>query len=432
MSSSIADARACICSVLSFARWIARPVSSISRADAGRGLADPHLRLRGGVLRLDHFLLRAERLDLRGRAAARSRRASPAGPASCCTCVSRSWSCCCDRRPCARAPAARDPRGPPRAPGAPASSSLTTFCSSCLRLELEPLLRGDDVGDAALDVLELLELLLVRVVERLGRVLGPVEQLRELRLDDRRRSRAIRPAIPFLLVAGVPVSLPPCWSSGACIRDWLSNAYLVADEEGGTAVFVDSGAPLEPLLGGGRALAGDAGARPPHALARRPRRARGRARRCRSRPSRAGDGSGGLRVEAIATPGHSDDMVASSSTARRVFTGDTLFKDAVGGGELRAGARVGDGRLHGAPARDARAARPHRRDDDRPRVGGEPVRPRLARRRARGHGAGDASAGEDATLDRLVARTTTARARRWVRFDDGHDAIVGGSRVERL
>ena len=29
---------------------------------------------------------------------------------------------------------------------------------------------------------------------------------------------------------------------------WLSNAYLVADERGGTAVFIDSGAPLEPLL----------------------------------------------------------------------------------------------------------------------------------------------------------------------------------------
>src|SRR5438034_465724 len=29
---------------------------------------------------------------------------------------------------------------------------------------------------------------------------------------------------------------------------WLSNAYLVADEPGGTAVFVDSGAPVEPLL----------------------------------------------------------------------------------------------------------------------------------------------------------------------------------------
>jgi hypothetical protein len=29
---------------------------------------------------------------------------------------------------------------------------------------------------------------------------------------------------------------------------FLSNAYLVADEEGGAAMFVDSGAPLEPLL----------------------------------------------------------------------------------------------------------------------------------------------------------------------------------------
>ena len=29
---------------------------------------------------------------------------------------------------------------------------------------------------------------------------------------------------------------------------WLSNAYLVADEPGGVCVFVDSGAPLEPLL----------------------------------------------------------------------------------------------------------------------------------------------------------------------------------------
>ena len=28
---------------------------------------------------------------------------------------------------------------------------------------------------------------------------------------------------------------------------WLSNAYLVWDEPGGTAIFVDSGAPLGPL-----------------------------------------------------------------------------------------------------------------------------------------------------------------------------------------
>jgi len=28
---------------------------------------------------------------------------------------------------------------------------------------------------------------------------------------------------------------------------WLSNAYLVADTEGGAAFYVDSGAPIEPL-----------------------------------------------------------------------------------------------------------------------------------------------------------------------------------------
>ena len=55
-------------------------------------------------------------------------------------------------------------------------------------LQLEPLLRGDDVGDAPLDVLEQLELLLVRVVQRLRRVLGAVEQLRQLRLDHHRRA----------------------------------------------------------------------------------------------------------------------------------------------------------------------------------------------------------------------------------------------------
>src|SRR5207249_6521734 len=43
-------------------------------------------------------------------------------------------------------------------------------------LELEALLCSDDVGDPALDVLEQLELALIRVVQRLRRVLGAVEQ----------------------------------------------------------------------------------------------------------------------------------------------------------------------------------------------------------------------------------------------------------------
>ena len=52
-----------------------------------------------------------------------------------------------------------------------------------LRLHLDALLRGDDVGDALLDLLKMLLLLAVAVVERLGRVLGAVEHLRDLRLD---------------------------------------------------------------------------------------------------------------------------------------------------------------------------------------------------------------------------------------------------------
>ena len=53
-----------------------------------------------------------------------------------------------------------------------------------LLLQLEALLRRDDVGDALLDVLEQLHLLLVAVLQRLRRILRPVEELVDLRLDD--------------------------------------------------------------------------------------------------------------------------------------------------------------------------------------------------------------------------------------------------------
>ena len=51
-------------------------------------------------------------------------------------------------------------------------------------LHLQALLRGDHVRDPLLHVLQVLDLLLVAVVERLAGVLGAVEQLRDLRLDD--------------------------------------------------------------------------------------------------------------------------------------------------------------------------------------------------------------------------------------------------------
>ena len=112
---------------------------------------------------------------------------------------------------------------------------------------------------------------------------------------------------------------------------WLSNAYLVADEAGGTAVFVDSGAPLEPLL----RAAEEWRVTPTHVL------------RTHAHPDHVEHESelglpvvrhsletGGLWVDAIPTPGHSDDMVCFVINDHAVFSGDTLFKDAVGGGDF--------------------------------------------------------------------------------------------------
>ena len=87
---------------------------------------------------------------------------------------------------------------------------------------------------------------------------------------------------------------------------YLSNAYLVGDEEGGTAVFVDSGAPIEPLL----AFAREHGLTPTHVL---------RTHSHGDHVTHEGElglpvvtgalSTGGMEVEAIPTPGHSADMV---------------------------------------------------------------------------------------------------------------------------
>jgi glyoxylase-like metal-dependent hydrolase (beta-lactamase superfamily II) len=114
---------------------------------------------------------------------------------------------------------------------------------------------------------------------------------------------------------------------------WLSNAFLLADEPGGTAVFVDSGAPLEPLL----QVVERERLTPTHVL------------RTHTHPDHVEHEdelshrfgipvatgpveTGGLRVEAIPTPGHSDDGVAFVVNGELCFSGDTLFRDAVGGG----------------------------------------------------------------------------------------------------
>src|SRR5947209_7087407 len=92
---------------------------------------------------------------------------------------------------------------------------------------------------------------------------------------------------------------------------WLSNAYLVYDEPGGVAVFVDSGAPLEPLLD----LVDRERLKVAHLLtthAHHDHVAGDDELRRRFGVSGTKDAveTGGLSIEVLPTPGHSDDMVA--------------------------------------------------------------------------------------------------------------------------
>ena len=114
---------------------------------------------------------------------------------------------------------------------------------------------------------------------------------------------------------------------------WLSNAFVVGDEAGGVAVFVDSGAPLGSLLD----VLERERLTPTHVL-----RTHGHPDHVEHEeeltqrfgiPVVTGSlSTGGLRFEAIPTPGHSDDGVAFVLNDEICFSGDTLFRDAVGGG----------------------------------------------------------------------------------------------------
>jgi hydroxyacylglutathione hydrolase len=207
---------------------------------------------------------------------------------------------------------------------------------------------------------------------------------------------------------------------------YLSNAYVVADEVAGSALFVDSGAPLEPL----RAAAERWRVEPEVVLRTHSHADHVEHERELGLPVRTdGVEVGGLRIEAIPTPGHSDDMVAFVVNGEAVFTGDTLFKDSVGGGNFeQVRSSVMDVLMKLPP--ETRVLPGHtdettigREWDENPFVrvwrgdeaeGSDPVR----------------VAGENATLI-VWSPDYDGGGKAWVRFADGRDAIVGGSRVER-
>jgi hydroxyacylglutathione hydrolase len=208
---------------------------------------------------------------------------------------------------------------------------------------------------------------------------------------------------------------------------YLSNAYLVADEEGGTAVFVDSGAPIDPLL----AAAERWRVSPVAVLRTHGHHDHVEHEADLGVPVVTGDfESGGLSFQSLPCPGHSDDGV-SFYGGGLCFTGDTLFKDAVGGTRddfeavrhsvmdvlmtLPPETRVLPGHTEettiGREWEENPFVRVWRGVDpegtEQVRVGGEP-----------------------ATLI-VWSPDYDGKGKAWVRFADGGDTIVGGSRVER-
>ena len=208
--------------------------------------------------------------------------------------------------------------------------------------------------------------------------------------------------------------------------DWLSNAYLVADEEGGRAVFVDSGAALEPLL----QAAGRWRVEPEFVLRTHSHHDHVEHEGELGLPVRTDSfETGDLRVRAVPTPGHSDDMVAFLVNDEVVFTGDTLFKDSVGGGDLEQVRRSVMDVLLALPD-DVRVLPGHTEETTIGREREENPFVRYWRGLEEGSERCRVG-GEDATL--LVwSPDYDGKGKALVRFADGREAIVGGSRVERL
>jgi glyoxylase-like metal-dependent hydrolase (beta-lactamase superfamily II) len=213
--------------------------------------------------------------------------------------------------------------------------------------------------------------------------------------------------------------------------DWLSNAYLLADEPGGTAVFVDSGAPLDPL----HAVVEREGLNVTHLLT------------THSHPDHvAGDDelverygleivkgpveTGGLSIQALETPGHASDHLAFVVNETVAFTADILFKDAVGGGPDAAPIRASVMDVLMTLPHEVRVLPGHTEETTIGREWEENPFVLFWRGEVESIDEAVRVAGQEATL--LVwSPDYDGNGKAMVRYADGREAIVGGSHVER-
>jgi hydroxyacylglutathione hydrolase len=233
---------------------------------------------------------------------------------------------------------------------------------------------------------------------------------------------------------------------------WLSNAYLVADREGGHGVLVDSNGVNQPLIDAAQRL----GISVTHVLVTHHHH--DHVVTCEEDARRFGvpvlahpltrshgvhvdetidDGdvirSGELEIRAIATPGHSDDHLALLVDGTDCLTADCLFKGTVGGCTARG--KVYE--IHRASIMESLMQLPPETrihpGHTLPSTIGEEWESNPFVRVWRGldpEGDGPCTVGgEEATLV-LWGPDYDGTHKAWVRFADG-DQIVGGSRVTR-
>jgi hydroxyacylglutathione hydrolase len=213
---------------------------------------------------------------------------------------------------------------------------------------------------------------------------------------------------------------------------WLSNAYVVADEPGGTAVFVDSGAPLEPLI---EAIEREA-LTVTHLLTTHGDQdhiaGHSELQRRFGIPVETGSLEiGGLHIRALPTPGHSPDHVSFVVDDEVCFSGDVLFKDSVGGtrdafDEVRSS--VMDVLMQLSP--ETRVLPGH---TDETTIGREWEHNPFVRvwRGLDPEGTEPCRVGGEAATLVVWSPDYDGKGKAWVRFEDGRNAIVGGSRIER-
>jgi glyoxylase-like metal-dependent hydrolase (beta-lactamase superfamily II) len=236
---------------------------------------------------------------------------------------------------------------------------------------------------------------------------------------------------------------------------WLSNTYVVGDEIGGSAVMVDAGGPVAPLLEFLRRgqltlthvllthrhhdhvaeLDAVKSAFPDVPVLIHPLERDDVPGATETMQPGQTIEIGALKIETIHTPGHTAGMLSLLFDGTDVFTGDTLFKGSVGGVRAPGHTTYADlktsimDKLLALPA-DTRI---HPGHTDPTTVADELEHNRFVRIWRGVDAEGDepcTAMGESATLI-LLGDDYDGGHKAWVRWPDGSDDIVPGSQVRR-